>query len=84
MYKCKAAESETILGYLFYDFKGLRNALGEATEKGDIEKVKMLMEKVNVGDDVKIKREGLGKSPLLIACTYGQVPVVEEFLQVLS
>ncbi|XP_052799301.1 poly [ADP-ribose] polymerase tankyrase-1-like [Mya arenaria] len=58
-----------------------KNALGEATEKGDLDRVKSLMEKVNVDNDLRIKREGLGKSPLLIACTYGQVPVVEEFLQ---
>lgn len=44
--------------------------------------MKELLEKVNLSSDLKIKREGLGKSPLLIACTYGQLPLVEEFLQV--
>ncbi|XP_060583232.1 ankyrin-3-like [Ruditapes philippinarum] len=58
----------------------LKNELGEATEKGDVDKVKEILEKVTVSD-MKIKREGLGKSPLLIGCTYGQIPVVEEFLQ---
>ena len=60
---------------------GLKNELGEATEKGDVDRVKEILEKVTVSD-IKIKREGLGKTPLLIACTYGQIPVVEEFLQV--
>jgi len=60
----------------------LKNDLGDATEKGDIDTVKALMEKVAVNSDLKIKREGMGKSPLMIACTYGQIPVVEEFLQV--
>jgi hypothetical protein len=46
-----------------------------------VDKVKEILEKVTVSD-MKIKREGLGKSPLLIGCTYGQIPVVEEFLQV--
>lgn len=66
----------------FYYLVGLKNELGEATEKGDVDKVKSLMERVSVDTDVKIKREGLGKSPLMIACTYGQQPVVKEFLQV--
>jgi len=60
----------------------LKNDLGDATEKGDIDTVKALMEKVAVNSDLKIRREGMGKSPLMIACTYGQIPVVEEFLQV--
>ena len=60
----------------------MKNDLGDATEKGDIDTVKALMEKVAVNSDLKIKREGMGKSPLMIACTYGQIPVVEEFLQV--
>ena len=59
----------------------LKNELGMATEQGDVDRVKELMEKVTVSD-MKIKREGLGKTPLMIACTYGQLPVVEEFLQV--
>lgn len=66
----------------FYYRVGLKNELGEATEKGDVDKVKSLMGKVSVDTDLKIKREGLGKSPLMIACTYGQEPVVKEFLQV--
>ena len=61
---------------------GLKNELGEATEKGDVEKVKELLGSTTINSDVKIKREGLGKSPLLIACTYGQTPVVEELLMV--
>ena len=61
---------------------GLKNELGEATEKGDVEKVKELLGSTTINSDVKIKREGLGKSPLLIACTYGQTPVVEELLTV--
>ena len=60
----------------------MKNDLGDATEKGDIDTVKALMEKVAVNSDLKIRREGMGKSPLMIACTYGQIPVVEEFLQV--
>ena len=55
--------------------------LGEATEKGDIVAVKKILGKVN-NTDIKIKREGMGKSPLMIACTYGQTPVVDELLQV--
>ena len=61
---------------------GLKAELGEATEKGDIDKVKQILEKVTITTDVKIKREGMGKSPLLLACTYGQTPIVEELLQV--
>ena len=82
MHYAYKGQTRTTYKQLNFLVSELKVELGEASEKGDIEKVKRILEKVT-NTDVKIKREGLGKSPLLIACTYGQTPVVDELLQVL-
>lgn len=61
---------------------GLQKLLAEASEQGDIKKVKALLDTNKVNSDSQTSREGIGKGPLHIACTYGQTEIVEELLMV--
>jgi hypothetical protein len=60
----------------------LKRQLAEATERGDAEAVHHILMSGAVEPDVSVNREGFDKSPLILACTYGQTPVVEELLRV--
>ena len=54
-----------------------QNSILEACEKGDVEKVKILLEK---GDDIEAKTL-YGKTPLMIASCYGNIEVVKLLLE---
>ena len=54
----------------------------EATERGNATTIRNMLESGDLKPDIIVNREGFDKSPLSLACTYGQTSVVEELLKV--
>ena len=61
----------------------LKTQLAEATERGNASAIRHILESGEVMPDVTVHREGFDKSPLSLACTYGQTSVVEELIKVM-
>ena len=59
-----------------------KNAFMTATEQGDANKVRELLEDKNMPPNFTATREGFGRSALSLAATYGQTFVLAELLRV--
>ena len=66
----------------FFFILELKSQLAEASERGDADAIHHILESGRLMPDVTVNREGFDKSPLGLACMYGQTSVVEELIKV--
>ena len=66
----------------FFFILELKTQLAEASERGDADAIHHILESGRLMPDVTVNREGFDKSPLGLACMYGQTSVVEELIKV--
>ncbi|GFS01598.1 ankyrin-3 [Elysia marginata] len=62
-------------------FHGEKEAFITATEHGDAEQVRKILEEHKIGPNTTVTREGYGRSALSLAATYGQTYVLAELLK---
>ncbi|KAK3706693.1 hypothetical protein RRG08_019688 [Elysia crispata] len=60
---------------------GEKEAFITATEHGDAEQVRKILEEHKIGPNTTVTREGYGRSALSLAATYGQTYVLAELLK---
>ncbi|RUS74753.1 hypothetical protein EGW08_017482 [Elysia chlorotica] len=60
---------------------GEKEAFITATEHGDAEEVRRILEESKIGPNTTVTREGYGRSALSLAATYGQTYVLAELLK---
>ncbi|BFZ04903.1 hypothetical protein BsWGS_07942 [Bradybaena similaris] len=59
----------------------VKNVFLTATEQGDAEQVRKLLEEHSIEPDLTAMREGIGRSVLSVAATYGQTSIISELLK---